>query len=430
MRLFGLLICLVALTQCAPSDAPADDEQARRAAMGAAETDLILAELRYDLEVSEDARFRNVRRVAVASPSGRASAIEAYCGQIEMEDGWRDFVGRTIVSDDGVGREGYREYCAPGRGTPVNLMSATRAQTAGPMQSQQAFLAAILGAAALLLWLVVRRGSPIGLAFAGLGGQRTRALPAPKGAIPVRQRSDRTKAAAVPDGERIYAIGDVHGRLDLLVLLITRIEQDNRTRGVAKTTVILLGDLVDRGPNSAECLEFLSHLRPAFARFEFIMGNHEEVMLKVLTGVYDLQDSRWLTFGGRKTLASYGVPADVMQMSGPAFTSAVASYVPREHVAFLREFRDCIRHGDYVFAHAGVRPGVALEDQDGNDLRWIGRDFLESRADHGCVVVHGHSIVPAPEFRENRVAIDTGAYKSGTLTAIGLERTEQWVIST
>jgi serine/threonine protein phosphatase 1 len=237
------------------------------------------------------------------------------------------------------------------------------------------------------------------------------------------------RAASVPPGKRIYAIGDIHGRLDLLDQLLAMIDEDDATRGSAATELIFLGDLVDRGPDSRGVVERLMALgerRPA----RFLMGNHEEVFLRALTG--DLKALRFLIrIGGRETLFSYGIAEDdYRNLDYDELMVAVRAAVPESHIAFLGAFERWIEEGDYLFVHAGLRPGVALEDQETADLRWIRDDFLRHPESFGKIVVHGHSITDDIDERPNRIGIDTGAFASGKLTAIGLGRDERWYLST
>ncbi len=231
----------------------------------------------------------------------------------------------------------------------------------------------------------------------------------------------------VPAGQRVYAIGDIHGRLDLLLPLLAHIKADTGARPPLDTHIVLLGDLVDRGPYSAETLEFVISALPRFATFHCLMGNHEEAMLRALDPAPDHDDNLWLKFGGYETLASYGVPVAMLGEELPP-ADVLSQYVPRKHRAFLMSLEDSIRFGDYLFVHAGVRPGVALGDQLSADMRWIRRDFLDYRGDMGAFIVHGHSITTEPDVRDNRLGIDTGAYRSGTLTALGLEGDGRWFI--
>lgn len=240
----------------------------------------------------------------------------------------------------------------------------------------------------------------------------------------------RDRKSAGPRGRRAYAVGDVHGRLDLLEEMLSLIEADIAPRARAKTVLVFLGDLIDRGPHSAQVVERLRLYRPEFATTMFLMGNHEEVMLRVLGGDTDLLQD-WLRFGGAECVQSYGLePDELKRMQPAAALQAVKDAVPEEQVEFLRSFGDTISFGGYLFVHAGVRPGVPLADQLQKDLRWIRDPFLEDERNHGVVVVHGHTITERVEVRPNRIGVDTGAYRSGVLTAIALERSERWFLRT
>ncbi|HEX8525669.1 metallophosphoesterase [Allosphingosinicella sp.] len=241
-------------------------------------------------------------------------------------------------------------------------------------------------------------------------------------------RKSRRSSAKGPEGSRAYAIGDVHGRLDLLRDLLARIEADDARRAPAKTWLVMLGDLVDRGPDSRGVVEHLLNHPPSFARTVYLKGNHEEFLLDVLGG-----DERvvldWLTYGGYECAESYGVGKGwTLNATPAAIVERLAEAVPSDHKRFLASMHDSFRFGDYLFVHAGIRPGVPLESQTGNDLRWIRDGFLDDLSDHGVVVVHGHSIVDSVEERANRIAIDTGAYRTGLLTAIGIEGGDRWFI--
>jgi serine/threonine protein phosphatase 1 len=241
-------------------------------------------------------------------------------------------------------------------------------------------------------------------------------------------KSRRQSLPKGPPGSRAYAIGDVHGRLDLMLELLRRIEDDNASRGPAKTYLVFLGDLVDRGPDSRGVVDTLINNPPRFGRPVFLKGNHEEFFLNVLEGD-EAVVQRWLTYGGSECAESYGVASTwTLDATPGAIMDRLIAQVPPEHVKFLSQMADTFRFGDYLFVHAGVRPGVELEKQVSGDLRWIREGFLEDTSDHGVVVVHGHTIVEAPEERPNRIGIDTGAYRSGLLTAIGLEGDERWFI--
>lgn len=240
----------------------------------------------------------------------------------------------------------------------------------------------------------------------------------------------RPRSHAVPDGRRVYAIGDIHGRLDLLDRLLELIAADDRARGGAASEIIFLGDLVDRGPDSCGVVERLLKLSRGTTPTRFLMGNHEEVFLRAASG--DLRALRFLTrIGGRETLLSYGITAEeYRQLDYEALAALMERKVPAEHLAFLSGFESWIEVGDYLFVHAGLRPGVALAEQSRGDLCWIRDDFLNHRDSFGKMVVHGHSITDDVDERSNRIGIDTGAYASGRLTAIGLEQDERWFLST
>jgi serine/threonine protein phosphatase 1 len=241
----------------------------------------------------------------------------------------------------------------------------------------------------------------------------------------------QTRTHAVPDGIRVYAIGDIHGRLDLLDALLAAIEADDRARGAGlRTRYIFLGDLIDRGPDSRGVVDRLMRLAGEGLDARFLMGNHEEVFLRALDG--DVRALRFLVrIGGRETLLSYGISeAEYRSHDYDDLTRFAAEKVPAAHRAFLAGFEKWIAVGDYLFVHAGLRPGVAIEDQAASDLYWIRDDFLRYRDSFGKMVVHGHSITEEIDVRANRIGIDTGAFASGRLTAIGLEGEERWFLST
>lgn len=235
----------------------------------------------------------------------------------------------------------------------------------------------------------------------------------------------------LPEGERVYAIGDIHGRLDLLNDLLTQIDRDDAARGPARTTLVLLGDLVDRGRYSASVVERAIRLQAASDRFHVIKGNHEEVMLAAHSG--DEAAMRlFLRIGGIQTLESYGVGLDDLPEGRELETviQRMQAAIPREHIDYLTGMADRVAMGDYLFVHAGIRPGVPLTDQDPVEQRWIRDSFLENTTHHGAMIVHGHTITREPVLRPNRMGIDTGAYYSGILTALGLEGTEHWLLQT
>ena len=238
------------------------------------------------------------------------------------------------------------------------------------------------------------------------------------------------KGARGKEGARAYAVGDIHGRLDLLDRMLARIEADIAARPPRRTFVAFLGDLIDRGPDSRGVVERLRTWRPERVRTIFLAGNHEEVLLRMLDGEKDILAS-WLKFGGAECARSYGLdPEELAVIAEEEALAKVQAAVPRTHKEFLAGFADTFRFGDYLFVHAGLRPGVGIEEQDRFDLRWIREPFLSDAREHGCVVVHGHTIVGEVEERPNRIAIDTGAYHSGILTAVGIEEERRWFLST
>ncbi len=234
----------------------------------------------------------------------------------------------------------------------------------------------------------------------------------------------RGRPARVPHGVRVYAIGDVHGRLDLLQELEERILEDlGRDGRIVDPVIVHLGDYVDRGLQSRQLLDHLLHRsRLADLPRVFLRGNHDLWMRLFLAG--EEVGESWLEFGGRETLASYGVPAlpDLPpEERFPELRRRLAERVPAAHVTFLDRLEDAFVLGDYFFCHAGIRPGVPLEEQDPRDLLWIREPFLSWRGDPGRVVVHGHTVSEEPVVRTNRIGVDTGAYLTNRLTALVLE---------
>jgi serine/threonine protein phosphatase 1 len=222
--------------------------------------------------------------------------------------------------------------------------------------------------------------------------------------------------AVLPAGRRIYAIGDVHGCADRLAAMHALIAADLRDRPVARATVVHLGDLIDRGPDSAGVIALL--LAPWSAtpapRVVSLMGNHEDMMLAALASADRPTMEQWMVNGGAESLRSWGV-------SHRTPPSDLWGAIPPVHLGCLRGLSLMHRAGGYVFVHAGLRPGVALERQARHDLLWIREPFLSHEAPLPAVVVHGHTPVEAPVIRANRLGIDTGAVIGGRLTCAVLE---------
>lgn len=220
---------------------------------------------------------------------------------------------------------------------------------------------------------------------------------------------------SLPPGRRVYAVGDVHGCLDRLVAMHELIAGDLVTRPIAEATVIHLGDLVDRGPETAQVVEWLRAGPPIPAQhFVNLMGNHEQMMLSAVAHLDEDAAELWLRNGGAESLRSWGIPPTASPGEWP-------SRVPIPHLIFLRDLALSHRIGGYLFAHAGIRPGVPLERQLRQDLLWIREPFLSSTRDHGVVVVHGHTPTREPTVKPNRIGIDTGAVIGGALTCVVLE---------
>ncbi len=228
---------------------------------------------------------------------------------------------------------------------------------------------------------------------------------------------------AIPVGRRVYAVGDIHGRLDLFEALVDAIEADDAAREPATTEVILLGDLVDRGPSSKGVIELAREWQQRRA-VRILAGNHEEMFLRS----FDEQEMfrHFLRHGGRETILSYGLShKEFSQATLEEAQELLRSIVPADHRAFIERFEDMIAIGDYLFVHAGIDPDVPLDQQKQHHLRWIREPFLSHADPHELVVVHGHTIRDEPDDCGNRIGIDTGAFMSGRLTALALERTER-----
>jgi len=241
-------------------------------------------------------------------------------------------------------------------------------------------------------------------------------------------RSAETSQA--PEDCRVYAVGDIHGRVDLLERMHELIEIDAREKPVQRMVVVYLGDYVDRGPHSYAVVELLvkEPLRARLANLETVhlLGNHEALLLGFLENP-DITEV-WFMNGGDVTLRSYGV--DPWQSAASdnfaqGLRRAFLNRVPPSHLSFLRNLPLSHEEGDYLFVHAGVRPGIALGAQEAEDLIWIREEFLNSDEDFGRVIVHGHTPQRNPQSRANRIGIDTGAVYGGKLTSVVLEGTER-----
>jgi len=232
--------------------------------------------------------------------------------------------------------------------------------------------------------------------------------------------------SGVPTGHFVAAVGDLHGRLDLLEALWPKIDAASRLSSARRRTLIFVGDYVDRGLQSRELVD---RLLEGFAGFDtvFLKGNHDDTLLQFLTDP-TIGDA-WRNFGGLETLRSYGI-AHAPEKNWSQTRSEFAAALPRAHLEFFKNLKLHTTIGDYLFVHAGIRPRIPLEDQSETDLLWIRDEFLESPANFGRVVVHGHTPTEKPVVRPNRVGIDTGAYMTGNLTALILEERTRRFLST
>jgi serine/threonine protein phosphatase 1 len=236
-----------------------------------------------------------------------------------------------------------------------------------------------------------------------------------------------TPAPSIPPGQRIYAVGDIHGRLDLLDQLLRMIQLDNAERPPAeRQTLIFLGDYIDRGPASPGVIERLLAGPPEGFDCICLMGNHEELLLRSLSESATMYN--WLVNGGKETLASYGVRVEDHGLNGLA--EALADALPESHYGFLRGLGISVSFGDYFFVHAGVRPRVSLAEQATEDCLYIREPFLSHRGSFGKIVVHGHTPVREPDVRANRIGIDTGGFFTGRLTALRLEGESRGFLAT
>jgi len=243
-------------------------------------------------------------------------------------------------------------------------------------------------------------------------------------------RSDvRRRVPQLPDGLRIYAIGDVHGRADLLSSPLAAIDADLVAHPAARTLHVFLGDYIDRGPNSRQVIDLVIACGRDHETV-LLKGNHETYPALFLNDPSVLGEWRFL--GGLETLMSYGLKpwkgADGQEQR--TLAKGFATVLPPGHARFLSELKTSFCCGDFFFVHAGVKPGVPLERQREEDMLWIREDFLLHEEDFGKLIVHGHTPVREPDFRDNRINIDTGAYATGKLTCLIIEGDELALLST
>lgn len=236
-------------------------------------------------------------------------------------------------------------------------------------------------------------------------------------------------AASVPAGTIVYAIGDVHGRLDLLRELEAMIVRHAERNPASRRVIVFVGDYIDRGYESRQVVDHLIAGPPSGFERVCLRGNHEDFLTQFLADGRDA--AMWLANGGRETLMSYGV---VLSHGGKLdiaeLRERLAAAVPPAHRAFLDVLALAHYEGDYMFVHAGIRPGIPLDRQDPHDLLWIRDDFLDAKDDWGRIVVHGHTPTAEPQERANRIGIDTGAYATGRLTCLVLAGSDREFLQT
>lgn len=226
----------------------------------------------------------------------------------------------------------------------------------------------------------------------------------------------------VPEATRVYAVGDIHGRLDLARKMHDLIRADAESLEGLRKVVVYLGDYIDRGTESREVVDFL--IDEPLLGFEnvYLRGNHEDSLLKFLKDTSI--GPAWMFYGGDATLYSYGVslPGAIRDQRA---LDQIQAYLKRNlserHLDFFNSLQYYHVEGDYYFVHAGVAPGLPLDEQDQQDMMWIREEFLGSTHNFGKVIVHGHTISPVPDIRANRIGIDTGAFSTGVLTCLVLQ---------
>lgn len=242
----------------------------------------------------------------------------------------------------------------------------------------------------------------------------------------------KKRLPSVPSGCRVYAIGDIHGRRDLLDVLLDQIALD--LKGFSgHSEIVFLGDYIDRGPDSGPVIDRLIEGPEPGESWVYLKGNHEHFASFLLTTEKWRRSHvrGWIDNGGDHALLSWGVEEDVIKRGrSEDVVNAFRAAIPASHAKFLKKLKLDYRVGDYLFVHAGIRPGVPLEEQDEKDLMWIRGDFLDHRKGFGVHVVHGHTISREVDERKNRTGIDTGAYQTGRLTALVLEGAERRYLST
>jgi len=241
--------------------------------------------------------------------------------------------------------------------------------------------------------------------------------------------SRRDATTGLSGAGRIYAIGDIHGRLDLLHDLIDMLHADARGRPPLRNRVVILGDFIDRGPDSRQLIDLF--IRHQSADFIVLKGNHEAAMVDAIRGDIAALDL-WMQYGGDATLRSFGVAESIITSDDPQILiRAARKAIPKRSIKWIDSLPLFHRAGPYFFVHAGILPGVPLARQAAKDMLWIRQDFTENEDIHDAMIVHGHTAYEEGVFfGSNRIGVDTGAYRTGRLSAVGIEVDARWAIST
>jgi serine/threonine protein phosphatase 1 len=243
----------------------------------------------------------------------------------------------------------------------------------------------------------------------------------------LRRRAGRIAKPKLPDGLRIYAVSDIHGCANLLANVFAAVDLHLSRAEPVRALHVFLGDYIDRGPASCQTIDMLID-RSRQHECIFLKGNHEALLLDILGDAGGLET--WKYYGGFPTLISYGIapPLNPALYEQKRLVSELVNRIPDSHRHFFHDLRPSFSCGDFFFCHAGVRPGVSLQRQREEDLLWIRDEFLESERDFGKFVVHGHTPVPNPDIRSNRINIDTGAYATGVLSLLVIEGERMFTI--
>jgi serine/threonine protein phosphatase 1 len=238
-------------------------------------------------------------------------------------------------------------------------------------------------------------------------------------------RPKNSLESRVPDGAWVAAIGDIHGQLDALSILIGKLMVLAAKCQATTKSLVFVGDYIDRGVKSRQVIDLMIKGFPGYET-HFLRGNHDDTLLQFLED--PTVGEAWRNFGGLETLASYGVARSLGGDWGRVRDELKAK-LPDSHLEFFRQLKPYVQIGDYIFVHAGLRPGIPLQAQSPQDMMWIRDEFLNSNANFGAIVVHGHTPTPQPVIRKNRIGIDTGAYSTGRLTALVLEGRERTLLA-